>query len=99
MSSGSRTRFVRSLLTSLAIVISLRRLDHRVFVGIFLIDLLIEIVDQREDTVIRCFGCSVDLSLVAVADILLRHIAAAYLHDTRLYHVLDILDADCVRQL
>ena len=77
-------------------IVALGAVDDRVLVGVLLLDLLIHLVDEGEDAVVRRIGLSGDLSLVAVADILLCDLISAHLHDAGLHHVLDVLDIDGV---
>ena len=72
-------------------VIALRGIDHRILVGVLLLHFLVHLVDQGENSVIRCIRLAGDLSLIAVTHIFLRNLIAAHLHDARLNHVLDIL--------
>ena len=74
-------------------VIALCGIDRRILVGILLVDFLIDLIDQRQDPVVRRVGLACDLPLVTVADILLRNLIAAHLHDALLYHILDLFDA------
>ncbi len=73
-------------------VVTLRGVDDRVLVGVLLLHLLVHLVDESKDSVVGGVGLAGDLSLVAVANVLLCHLIPAHLHDTRLHHVLDVLD-------
>ena len=57
-------------------VVSLGRVDDRVFVGILLLDLLIELIDQSQDSIVRRIGLPGQFPLITVADVFLRHFVA-----------------------
>ena len=71
-------------------VVTLRGIDDRVLVRVFLLHLFIVEVDEGEDPVIGGIALSGDLAFIAVADVLLRHLVAAHFHDARLDHILNV---------
>ena len=71
-------------------VVTLRGIDDRVLVRIFLLHLFIVEVDEGENPVIGGIALSGDLAFVAVADVFLRDLVAAHFHDARLDHVLNV---------
>ena len=79
-------------------IITLSGVDDRILVGVLLLYFLIVLLDQRQDTVVGRVGLARKRPLVTVADILLRHLKAAHLHDTGLDHVLNVLDIDRMRR-
>ena len=75
-------------------IVALRGVDDRILVGVLLLDLLILLIDQCQNAVVGGVGLTGNLSLVAVADILLCNLVAPHLHDAGLYHILNILYTD-----
>ena len=71
-------------------IISLRRVNYRVLIGVFLIHFLINVFNQRQNPVVRCIGFSIQFSFIAIANILLRHLIAAHFHNSGLYHILNV---------
>ena len=71
-------------------IISLSRVDHRVLIGILLLDFFVHVVNQCQNTIVSGITFPGKLSLVAVADILLCYLVPTHLHDTGLHHILDI---------
>ena len=71
-------------------VVTLRGIDDRVLIRIFLLHFFVIEVDEGEDPVIGGIAFSGNLAFVAVADVLLRHFVAAHFHDARLDHVLNV---------
>ena len=71
-------------------IISLRGVDHRVLIGIFLIDFFINVINQCKDPVICCIGLSCQFTFITVAHILLCHFIATHSHNSSLYHILNI---------
>ena len=80
-------------------VISLGGVDHRVLVGVLLVHFLIDIVQKRQDPVVRGVGLTGQLSLIAVAHVFLGNFIPPHLHDACLHHVLDILHVHCVGKI
>ena len=71
-------------------VVTLRGIDDRVLIRIFLLHFFVIKVDEGEDPVIGGIAFSGNLAFVAVTDVLLRHFVAAHFHDARLDHVLNV---------
>ncbi len=80
-------------------IITLRRIDDRILIGILLLYLFVLLIDERKYPVVRRVRFPGQLSLVAVTDILLRDFVAAHLHDPLLDHVLNVFNVDRVRRL
>ena len=72
-------------------VIPLRRVDHRIFIGIFLIYFFIDVLDQRQDPVVCGIGLSGQFSFITIPHIFLRHLVASHLHDAGFHQILDVL--------
>ena len=72
-------------------IVTLGGIDHRVLVGVLLLQLLIGLVDERQDILIGGVRLSGDLPLEAIAHILLCHLVAPHLHDAGLHHILNVL--------
>ena len=77
-------------------VVTLCRVDHRILVGVFLIDFLVHMVYERKDSVVRGVGLTCELSLVTVTHIFLCNLISSHLHDTGLDHILNVLHVNCV---
>ena len=75
-------------------VVALRRVDDRILVRILLLHLFVRLIDQGEDALVRRIRIARQASLVAIADILLRNLKPAHLHDAGLDHLLNVLDID-----
>ena len=75
-------------------IISLCGVDDRILVGVLLLDLLVDVLDQRENAIVRRVRLSRQLSLVAVAHILLCHLITTHLHNAGLDHVLNVFHID-----
>ena len=73
-------------------IVALGRIDDRILVGVFLFDLLVDLLDQGKDPVVGRIGLAGQLAAETIADIFLCHLIAAHLHDAGLDHILDILD-------
>ncbi len=80
-------------------IVPLRRIDRGILVGVLLVHLLVDLIDQSEDSVVRGIGLPGELPLITVTDILLRDLISAHLHDALLNHILDVLDAGRVRHV
>ena len=80
-------------------IVTLGGVDHRILVGVFLIYLFVEVLDKGQYPIVRGVGLSGKLTLVTISYIFLCYFVAAHLHDSRLYHVLDILYMDRVGHL
>ena len=78
-------------------IITLRGIDDRILVGVLLLHFLILLIDQRQNSVVGRIRLAGDLSLIAIADILLRNLVAAHLHDAGFHHVLNVLHIHRVR--
>ncbi len=90
---GRKQNPLGEVLTYLAChVVPLGRVDDRVFITIFLLDLLVHLVDERKDAVVGGIGLAGELPLVAVADIKARDLIAPHLHDALFHHILNVLD-------
>ena len=76
-------------------IIALYTVDSRILVGVLLLHFLIAALDQAEDLVIRRIGLAYKRMLIAIGDILSRHLVASGTHDAVLDHVLDLLDIGC----
>ena len=75
-------------------IIALSRVDAGIFIGIFLIDLFVVALNERQDLTVRRIGFSGDLTLVTVTHILLCDLITAFLHDSDLYHILYTFHVD-----
>ena len=75
-------------------IISLGRVDHRVFVRILLLHFFVHMVNQSQNPVVSGIALAGKLALITVAHILLRNFIAAHLHNSGLYHILNIFHID-----
>ncbi len=73
-------------------IVTLGGVDHRILVGILLLQLLVGLVDQGQDVLIGGVGLSGNLPLEAITHILLCHLVAPHLHNAGLHHILNVLD-------
>ena len=80
-------------------IIPLHTVHCRVLIGIFLLYILIIILDQRKDPVIRRIGFTDKRSLITVSDIALCQFKSSCRHDLVLYHILDLFYRYCTVQL
>ena len=80
-------------------IVSLGGIDHRIFVGVFLFDLLIHPVDKGKDTIVCGVGLAGQLPPETVADIFLGHLVAAHLHNPLFHHILYVLYVGCVGKI
>ena len=53
-------------------------------------------IDECEYSVVRGVGLTCKLSLITVTHIFLCNLVSSHLHDSGLYHILYILNVDCV---
>ena len=72
-------------------VVPLSGIDHRVLIGVLLIYFLIDIIQKRQDPVVRGVGLTGQFSLIAIAHVFLGNLVPPHLHDACLHHILDIL--------
>ena len=79
-------------------IVALGRVDNRIFVGIFLLDVLIEMINQSQNFIICRVRFTSEFPLIPIAHILLCHLIAAHLHDADFYHILHIFDMCDMRQ-
>ena len=80
-------------------IVALGGVDDRVLVGIFLIDLFVEVLDEGQDPVVRGVGFSGKFPLVTVSYIFLSDFVAAHFHDGCFHQVLNVLHVDCMGHL
>ena len=71
-------------------VVTLRAVDDRVLVGIFLLGLLVVALDQAQDAVVGRVGAAHQTAGVAVGDVGLGDLERAVRHDLLFDHVLDL---------
>ena len=72
-------------------IVALGGVDHRILVGVFLIYLFVEMLDEGQYPIVRGIGLSGKLTFITISYIFLCYFVAAHLHDSRLHHILDIL--------
>ena len=72
-------------------VVPLHRVDGGVFVGVFLLDLLIVALDQAEDAVVGGVVGAFEALHIPVGDVLAGHLVGAGTHDGVFHQVLDLL--------
>ncbi len=72
-------------------VVPLGGIDHRIFVGVLLLGLLVVALDEGQDLVVGGVGPAHQRPGVAVGDVVLGHLKGAVGHDVVLHHVLDLL--------
>ena len=72
-------------------VIPLGGVHHRVFVGVFLLGLLVAAFDEAEDAVVRGVAPADQGAGIAVGDVVLRHLEGPVGHDLVFHQVLDFL--------
>ena len=72
-------------------IIPLCGIDHRIFIGILLIDSLVQMINQSKDSVVRGVGLAGQLPLIAVPHIFLGNFITAHLHDAGFHHILYVL--------
>ena len=75
-------------------IVALGGVDHRILVGVFLIYLFVEMLDEGQYPIVRGIGLSGKLTFITISYIFLCYFVAAHLHDSRLHHILDILYMD-----
>ena len=80
-------------------IITLCRVDHRVFIRILLVHFLIHMLDQRKNSIICCIRLTSKFSLITVTHILLCYFVSTHSHNAGLHHILDILHMYCVTHL
>ena len=73
-------------------IITLYTVYRRIFVGIFLFDLLAVALDQGKDPVIGRVCLTHERTLIAVNDVVFRHIKSSGGQNLLLYHILDFLN-------
>ena len=77
-------------------IITLCGVDGRILIGVLLLGILIDLVKKRKDIVVCGIGLAGQLSLVAVAHVLLGNLIASHLHNAGLNHILNVFYIHCV---
>ena len=80
-------------------VVTLRAVDDRVLVGVFLLGLLVVALDQAQDAVVGRVGAAHQTAGVAVGDVGLGDLERAVRHDLLFDHVLDFFHGGAAAEL
>ena len=78
-------------------IITLGGVDSRILIGVLLLGVFIDLIQQGEDIIICSIGFAGKFSFVTIAYIFLCYFVTTHLHNTSLYHILDIFYIDCMR--
>ena len=73
-------------------VVALDGVDRRILVGVLLLHVLVVAFDERHDLLVGRVRLTQEILLVAVGDVLFRHLMRTHLHDLRLDDVLNLFD-------
>ena len=72
-------------------VVALGGVDHRVFIGVFLLGLLVAALDERKDLLIGGIAAAHQAAGIAVGDIALGYLKGPVRHNLLFHQVLDLL--------
>ena len=76
-------------------IVSLHAIDRRVFVGIFLFDFFVVILQKSQDLLIGGVGFSHQRPFVTIGDVIAGHGKGPLIHDLIFHQILDLFHAQC----